>query len=339
MTPDRSPVPTDSPPGDAPDHRPSASLATLKRRAELLSRVRAFFDDRGFLEVETPLLSHDVVVDRYLDPLRVTLFDDPRQPEAGSTLWLQTSPEFGMKRLLAAGMTAIYQITRAFRGGEIGNLHNPEFTMVEWYRAGDDYESGMRLLAEFAEEILARGTPQRLTYREAFERHAGIDPFAATDHELFDAVSAATGREPPWDAPCDLLLDLLLVHCVEPQLGRRRPTILYDYPATQAALARIRPGDPPVAERFELYADGIELANGYHELLEASVLRARNQVNNAARAAAGKPPLPEESRLLAAMEQGLPPCSGTALGFDRLVMVLTGANSLREVMAFPIQRA
>jgi lysyl-tRNA synthetase class 2 len=337
--PDPSPVPTNSPAGDVPDHRPSASLATLKLRAELLGRVRAFFDDRGFLEVETPLLSHDVVVDRHLDPLAVILFADPRQPETGRKLWLQTSPEFGMKRLVAAGMTAIYQITRAFRGGEVGNLHNPEFTMVEWYRAGDDYEAGMRLLAEFAEQILDRGTPERLTYRDAFVRHAGIDPFAAADHELFDAVGAATGQEPPWDASRDLLLDLLLVRSVEPQLGVERPTILCDYPATQAALARIRPGDPPLAERFELYAGGIELANGYHELLDANVLRARNQVNNAARAAAGNPPLPEESRLLAAMEQGLPPCSGTALGFDRLVMVLTGAKSLREVMAFPIDRA
>lgn len=322
-----------------PDFFPTASLATLEKRADLLRRVRDFFDRRGFIEVETPVLSHDVVVDRHLDPLSVTLFDDPRQPEVGKKLWLQTSPEFGMKRLLAAGMKAIYQITRAFRGGEMGDLHNPEFTMVEWYRIGDDYEAGMRLLGELAAELLGRGTPMRLSYREAFQRFAGVDPLDSADDRLAEAAAAITAQEPDYDAPRDALLDVLLVQRVEPQLGTAEPVILYDYPASQAALARVRPGDFPLAERFELYVDGIELANGYHELLEADVLRLRNQLNNSARQAAGKPALPIVSRLLAAMEHGLPPCSGTALGFDRLVMVATGAKSLREVMAFPIERA
>src|SRR5437773_8554920 len=160
---------------------PTASLAMLGRRAELLACVRNFFQQRGFLEVETPLLSHDVVVDRHLDPLQVTLFSDPRRPEHGPTLWLQTSPEFGMKRLLATGADAIYQITRAFRGGEAGPLHNPEFTMVEWYRVGDDYAAGMQLLGELADAILSAGQPERLTYREAFLRYAGIDPFAEVE--------------------------------------------------------------------------------------------------------------------------------------------------------------
>lgn len=321
------------------DFLPSASLALLETRTAWLRRVREFFDSRGFLEVETPLLSHDVVVDWHLDPLSVILFDDPRQPELGKKLWLQTSPEFGMKRLLAAGMKAIYQVTRAFRGGEAGDLHNPEFTMVEWYRAGDDYEAGMRLLGEFAAELLGRGTPTRLSYREAFLRYAHIDPLAATPEQLAEAAAHAGGQEPDFDAPRDALLDVLLVECVQPQLGVAEPVVLYDYPASQSALARVRPGDLPVAERFELYVDGIELANGYHELLDADVLRLRNQMHNTARYAAGKPMLPEQSRLLAAMDNGLPPCSGTALGFDRLVMVATGAKSLREVMAFPIDRA
>ncbi|HUE73181.1 MAG TPA: EF-P lysine aminoacylase EpmA [Pirellulaceae bacterium] len=322
-----------------PDFLPTASLETLKVRATLLARIREFFDERGFFEVETPILSHDVVVDRHLDPLSVTLFDDPRQPEVGQKLWLQTSPEFGMKRLIAAGMQAIYQITRAFRGGEIGDLHNPEFTMVEWYRVGDDYEAGMGLLAELATVILGRGTPVRLTYREAFLRYANIDPFDSPHERLAEEVGVVTAQEPDYDAPRDALLDVLLVKRVEPQLGAIEPVILYDYPASQSALARVRPGDSPVAERFELYVDGIELANGYHELLDADVLRLRSQLNNKWREAAGKPTLAEESRLLSAMENGLPPCSGTALGFDRLVMVATGARSLREVMAFPIDRA
>lgn len=316
-----------------PDFLPTASLEMLRRRAELLKAVRQFFDERGFLEVETPLLSHDTVVDRHLDPLRVTLFADPRRPEQGQQLWLQTSPEFGMKRLLAADVAAIYQITRAFRGGESGRLHNSEFTMVEWYRVGDDYAAGMQLLAELAEAVLGLGRPERLTYRDAFLRFANIDPFGAGE------LTIPVGSDLPANPDRDLLLDYLLTTQVEPNLGRERPTILHDYPASQSALARIRPGDPPVAERFELYVRGIELANGYHELLDPAVLRQRNAENNQRRAADGKYTLPEDSRLLAAMDHGLPACSGCALGFDRLVMVVTGAKSIEEVLAFPIGRA
>jgi lysyl-tRNA synthetase class 2 len=209
--------------------------------------------------------------------------------------------------------------------------------MVEWYRVGDDYHAGMQLLADLAVELLGRGEPERVSYREAFVRHAGVDPFAASDQQLAIAAAAIGGGDEFHGR--DQWLDLLLVKQVEPNLGTSQPAIVYDYPVSQSALARIRPGDVPVAERFELYVDGIELANGYHELLDADVLRARNQANNSARLADGKPSLPEESRLLAAMDQGLPPCSGTALGFDRLVMVASGAKSLSEVMSFPIERA
>ena len=301
------------------DFLPTASLDMLRRRAELLKQVRQFFDDRGFLEVETPLLSHDTVVDRHLDPLPVTLYSDPREPDVGPRFWLQTSPEFAMKRLLAAGATAIYQITKAFRGGEAGRLHNPEFTIVEWYCVGDDYAAGMQRLSDFAATVLGRGEAERVTYRDAFQRHAGVDPLA--------------------NSLDDLQRDLVLTQQVEPHLGQRRPTILFDYPASQSALARIRPGNPPVAERFELYVDGIELANGYHELLDPAVFRERNRINNELRAADGKYTLPAESRLLAAMDHGLPACSGCALGFDRLVMVATGAKSIQEVLAFPAERA
>jgi elongation factor P--(R)-beta-lysine ligase len=314
-----------------PDFLPTASLEMLRRRAELLAQVRDFFAQRGFLEVETPLLSHDTVVDRHLDPLAVTLFSDPRQPEKGERLWLQTSPEFGMKRLLAAGATAIYQITRAFRGGEIGALHNPEFTMVEWYCVGDDYAAGMQLLGDLADKILGLGQPERVTYRDAFLRYAQLDPFG----ELPEPSKLGL----PSGADRDMVLDYLLTTRVDPHLGRERPAILYDYPASQAALARVRDENPPVAERFELYLGGIELANGYHELLDTDILRQRNRANNQLRTADRKYLLPEESRLLAAMQHGLPACCGCALGFDRLVMVATGAASIQDVMAFPIDRA
>ncbi len=319
----------------------SASWERLRLRAELLRRVRAFSMQRGFLEVETPLLSADVVVDRHLDPLRVILPRDVRQPEVGREMWLQTSPEFAMKRLLAAGGEAIYQITRAFRGGEQGRLHNPEFTMVEWYRRGDGVAEGMQLLGDLAETLLGLGPAERLTYGEAFERWAGVDPHTADVAELRQRAVAAGQTEPPALGQLDRdgWLDYLLTELVEPHLGGERPTILHDYPASQAALARVRDGDPPVAERFELYVRGIELANGYHELLDPAVLRGRNRANNELRIADGKRQLPAESRLLAAMDQGLPASCGVALGFDRLVMIAAGATSLAEVIAFPADRA
>jgi len=317
------------------DFRPTAPWKNLRLRAELLAGLREFFHGRGFLEVETPLLSADTVVDRHLDPFPVDV------PHRRKPMWLQTSPEFCMKRLLAAGGQAIYQVTRAFRSGEQGPLHNPEFTMVEWYRAGDDMAAGMRLLSDLCEAMLGRGPAEEVSYRAAFQRHAGLDPHTIETAALVAAVRAA-GIAAPESLPADDRdgwLDLLLVHRVQPHLGIECPLILYDYPPSQAALARVRREDPPVAERFELYASGVELANGYHELLDAAALRRRNAENNALRRCDGKPPLPEESRLLAAMEAGLPASTGVALGFDRLVMLAAGARSLAEVMAFPFDGA
>ncbi len=325
---------------DQSDFLPTASWANLRLRSELLARTRTFFIACGFLEVETPLLSADVVVDRYLDPLSVVLPRDPRQPEIGRRLWLQTSPEFAMKRLMAAGGEAIYQITRAFRAGEAGQNHNPEFTIVEWYRRGDSMSDGMQLLSDLAEALLELGPAERVSYAAAFEMHAGLDPHRATPKEFAELARSRriSISESLSGSDRDSWLNLLLSHLVEPNLGQTRPTILFDYPASQAALAQVH-GDPPAAERFELYVRGVELANGYHELLDPRVLRERNRQANSARIADGKPPLKEESRLLAAMERGLPDCTGVALGFDRVVMLAAGAASLAEVMAFPIDRA
>jgi lysyl-tRNA synthetase class 2 len=322
----------------------------LAMRAALLDRLRAYFRHRGFLEVETPLLASETVVDRHIDPLSVKLFDDPRFPDVGATCWLQTSPELHMKRLLAAGGKALFQVTRAFRGGERGRLHNVEFTIVEWYRVGDSMRDGMQLLSDLTEELLGLGPSECITYAESFQQYAGLDPHASSIEELASAagrlgIAAPTLRSPQTSPPShdladrDEWLNLLLAECVEPHLGQSRPTILYHYPASQAALSRVVPGDPPLAERFELYVRGIELANGYHELLDADELRRRGNAHNEARAADGKYVLPQPERLLAAMEHGLPSCTGVALGFDRLVMVAAGASSLAEVMPFPIDRA
>lgn len=316
-----------------PEFGPTASWDRLRRRAELLRRVRGFFDGRGFLEVQTPILSADTVVDRHLDPFGLE--------EAGRTWWLQTSPEFAMKRLLAAGSGSIYQVTPVFRRDELGPLHNPEFTMVEWYQVGAAQAEGIQLLSDLAQATLGCGPAERLTYGEAFARHVGLDPHTATPGALIDAA-ARLGVEAPQSFRADdrdAWLDLLLAERVQARLGVAGPTILYEYPASQAALARIRPGPPAVAERFELYVSGVELANGFHELTDPAELRRRNAEANRQRQADGKPPLPSESRLLAAMEAGLPDATGCALGFDRLLMVAAGADSIQEVMAFPMDRA
>lgn len=322
------------------DFRPAASWAVLRRRAMLLRQVRDFFEHRGFLEVETPLLSADTVVDRHLDPFWVEV--GPSSPgEAPQRRWLQTSPEFGMKRLLAAGGTAIYQVCHVFRRHERGPLHNPEFTLIEWYRTGDSMHAGMQLLDDLCQALLGRGPAERLTYAQAFRHAVGLDPLTADEDALRQAASRCGITAPSSLAPEDRdgWLDLLLAERVQPHLGRVRPAILYDYPPSQAALARVRPDPIPVAERFELYVDGIELANGYYELLSPEELRHRIRQNNLWRQRDGKEPLPEQSRLLRAMEAGLPPCTGCALGFDRLVMVAVGASTIDQVLAFPFERA
>lgn len=323
------------------DFAPSATWENLRLRSRLLRRLRHFFHERGFWEVETPLLSADTVIDRHLDPLRVTFFDDPKRPECGRTMWLQTSPEFAMKRLMAAGADAIYQVTRAFRAGERGGLHNPEFTIVEWYRRGDGAQEAMSLLSDLADAMLPYGCADLYSYRDAFLDHVGLDPHTAAVDELRQAAQRHAVVVPA-DMPesdRDAWLEFLVGELVEPHLGKQRPTILYDYPASQAALARIRDDDPPVAERFELYVRGIELANGYHELIDPETLRRRAQAINAQRSADGKYVLPEQNRLLDAMESGLPPCAGVALGLDRLVMLAAGAETIDQVIAFPIDRA
>ena len=310
-------------------------------RAELLARVREFFARRGVLEVETPILSTAGSTDPHLHSFVAA----SRAPGDAATLhFLHTSPEFAMKRLLAAGSGSIYQICRVFRAGEAGRRHNPEFTLLEWYRVGFDYHALMDEVEALATEIL-RGrrdldAPERLSYCEAFLRYAGLDPHAATPAD-FAAAAAAHGVSAMGIPEADggAWRDLLLTHVVEPHLGRNRLTFLYDYPADAAALARVRPGTPPVAERFELYLDGIELANGFQELTDAEEQRQRFERDRAWRRAHGLPDVPHDERLLRALAAGLPPCSGVALGFDRLVMLALGARSIAEVIAFPADRA
>jgi len=331
-------------PDTSGDWQPTAALEVLKLRARLLERIRAFFSERGVLEVETPILSTAAVTDPMLASL-ATRYTGPRFPR-GQTFYLHTSPEFPMKRLLAAGSGSIFQVCKVFRDGEAGRLHNPEFTMLEWYRVGFDYHRLMDETDELVMRLLAPtmsfDAPERLSYREALQRYAGLDPHTASAGD-FAAVAKAhkIGVAPELLTQNDLSVwrDLLLTHVVEPKLGQGRLTFIYDYPASQASLARIQPGDPPLAARFELYLNGIELANGFHELADADEQRTRFERQLHTRATSGQPVVPMDERLLASLEHGLPDCAGVALGFDRLVMLAAGARSIAEVLAFPVDRA
>jgi lysyl-tRNA synthetase class 2 len=328
---------------ERPAWRPRADWATLRLRAELLARVRTFFAARGVLEVETPILSTAAITEPNLASFR-TVYAGPGSRH-GRTLYLHTSPEFPMKRLLAAGSGCIYQIARVFRDGEAGRRHNPEFTLLEWYRVAINHHGLMDEVAELVTELLAGrvllAEPERLSYSELFQRQVDVDPHQASVAELGACAERLRVPIPPGmpaDDP-DPWLDLLLTHCLEPRLGRGRLSFVYDYPASQAALARLRPGAPAVGERFELYLNGVELANGFHELGDAGEQRRRFEAENATRRALGLPVAPVDENLLAALDAGLPDCAGVALGFDRLVMLAAGKTSIQEVIAFPVDIA
>ena len=318
-------------PGRADSHddwRPAASMDALRLRARLLRAARAYFDEQGVMEVETPSLSSTTVTDPSIESLRV-------RDRAGRDWYLQTSPEFAMKRLLAAGSGSIYQITRAFRGGERGVHHNVEFTILEWYRVGFDHHGLIDDVDSLLDRLLGSRESSRVTFQSAFERSLDLDPFTATMAELHDACQSRGFASRTAGATRDVCLDYLLSGTVQPALGPGR-VYLHDFPAPQAALARIRPGSPDVAERFELYIDGVEVANGYHELRDSAELRERMRRDIDLRRRTDRPEPAVDERLLAAHEVGLPRCAGVALGFDRLVMLAGCYRSLREVLAFSV---
>jgi lysyl-tRNA synthetase class 2 len=305
-------------------------------RARLLAKMRAFFAER-------PVLSQAASTDPNIHSMQSS-YVGPGAAR-GLPLYLHTSPEFPMKRLLAAGSGPIYQVCKVFRQGELGRLHNPEFTMLEWYRPGYSYQDLMdeveQLTTVLLVDYLQLQNSERLTYGEAFRRYAGgIDAYNATPRELLECLHQF-GIIPPdsIQQDRDALLDLLLTHVVEPKLGQQRLTFIYDYPASQAALARVRTGSPSVAERFELYLQGMELANGFHELIDSAEQLNRFEHDLVRRSQNGSPQVPVDRRFLAALEYGLPNCSGVALGFDRLCMVALGANKIDEVISFSLPRA
>jgi lysyl-tRNA synthetase class 2 len=338
-------------PAADPSFAPTAALETLALRSRLLECLRSWFRQRGFWEAETPILSHDVVVDGHLDPFVTS-------HSGRDELFLQTSPEFAMKRLLAAGARRIFQVTRAFRRHERGPLHNPEFTMVEWYEAGSTYQAQMDVVEELVAAVFAAVDEEqpaaptrpaawrrlerpfaRASYDELCRQVLGRPLIGASLEELERLAGGCRVAVPDGLAGVDEWLNAIWALAVEPELAGRGAVFVYDYPPAQAALARIRPGATPVAQRFELYLNGVEICNGYQELTDAAELRRRIADQAAIRSRHGQRPLPSESRLLQAMAAGLPECSGVALGFDRLMMSALGAGSLAEVIAFPFDRA
>ncbi len=302
------------------DWAPGAALPALRARADILSTLRGFFAERGVLEVDTPLLCRGTVTDPALTPI------------AGGDRWLQTSPEYAMKRLLAAGSGPIFQVCKAFRAAEAGSRHNPEFTLLEWYRPGFDLRTLMEEVAELVQSVLGEKPTEFLDYRSAFQRHLDVDPHTASV-EMLEACARQRLDYAGGEESRDTWLDLLMSHVIEPALSAL--TFIYDYPASQAALARLKQdGEVQVAERFEVYVDGVELANGYFELTDAVEQRRRFEADNARLEAAGIAPRPIDEALLAALEAGLPECSGVALGLDRLVMLKLGAERLEDVLSF-----
>ncbi len=311
-------------------------MDALRLRAEILAAIRVFFAERAVLEVETPLLASAPVTDLHLQALSCRY----RGPGAddGLDLFLQTSPEFAMKRLLAAGSGPIFQICKAVRDGEAGRRHNPEFTILEWYRPSWDHHRLMDEMDQLLAVVLGASPGERLSYGEAFTRYADVDPHNDSDGELRSRVKGL-GVPSAGELGRNDLLDLVLTHVIEPKLGHCQPTFIHDYPASQAALARVRPGQPPLAERFEVFVEGLELANGYNELTDPAVQRQRFEADLAARRSADLPEVPVDEHLLAALDHGLPECAGVALGIDRLVMLAIGSREISEILAFPIGRA
>ncbi|MCL2711436.1 MAG: EF-P lysine aminoacylase EpmA [Planctomycetaceae bacterium] len=317
----------------------------LRFRSELIWCIRQFFYDRNFCEVQTPILSADTNVDCYLEPLAVTDKLLPLNHHNSRKYYLQTSPEFAMKRLLAAGLDPIFQIAPVFRLGDRGQFHNVEFTMLEWYRIGDNYKTGMFLLAElirFLYDVLEIESADEIgycTYRDAFESEVGLNPHTTTAQELQGVCDARNIVYPESYGVTSLddYLDRLFSELVQPTL---ESVIVYDFPQSQSQLAKVRQDEEyAVSERFELYLKGQEIANGYHEIRDASELRRRFQANRERRLADGRAWLPIESRLLTVMELGFPQCSGTALGIDRLLMVMLDADTIEDVLIFPIETA
>lgn len=316
--------------------QPSASFETLQKRAQILKSIRDFFTARGVLEVETPTLCHTSVTDPFIQSIPALFQAHPQDAEV--RYYLQTSPEYAMKRLLAAGSGPIFQITKSYRQGEVGRFHNPEFSMLEWYRPNFDHYALMNEMDELLQMVLATAPATRLSYTELFQQYLDINPHTATLQELIRCADQHNINVMSEIDDCDTWLNLLMSHCIEPHLGADKPVFIYNFPASQAALARIQPSNPPVAARFEVYFRGIELANGFHELQDAAEQRQRFEKNLLDRKGLQLNSMLIDEFFLAALNHGLPDCAGVALGIDRLIMLATNREKIADVISFDFSR-
>ncbi|QGW64795.1 EF-P lysine aminoacylase GenX [Lysobacter soli] len=321
------------------DWQPSASFDALRLRARVNATVRAFFAERGVVEVETPVMSVAGNTDPNIASFHLEF--SGRTDGAPRTRWLRTSPEYPLKRLLAAGFGDCYELGRVFRDGEAGGRHNPEFTMLEWYRLGWDHTrlvDETAALVQAALALVGRTAPlSRIAYHELYRQRLGIDVETADDEQLRAALGEVVID--PTGLTRDDWLDLLMTHRLQPSFDPDELLAVYDYPASQCALARIRPGEVPVAERFELYLGPLELANGYHELADAAEQGARFDRDREVRRGRGDIAPPRDERLLEALSAGFPACAGVALGMDRLMMAMLGTGRIADVLAFDFARA
>jgi lysyl-tRNA synthetase class 2 len=322
--------------------QPTASIATLRKRAELIKTIRHFFEARDVLEVDTPVLSHSTITDVHLEAMS-TLHTNPMDGKK-SKLWMQTSPEFAMKRLLCGGSGCIYQICKSVRDDEVGKKHNPEFTMLEWYRVGFDMQALINEVDTLLQATLDTQEAHQMTYQQVFLKYLDLDPLNDSIVPLID-VCKQHGFENITDEidsnncsqiDIDMLLQLLFSHCIEPNLGDVQPVVITHFPKSQAALAKLCPKNRATALRFEVYFKGMELANGYEELQDADIQAQRMQDDNRVRSALGKEIKPIDTLFLDALQSGLPMCSGVALGMDRLLMLKLESADIKEVISFSI---
>lgn len=316
--------------------QPNATIETLKKRSDVVRSIREFFYEKNVLEVETPSLSQATVTDVHLHTFD-TQFIGPGYAN-GQRLYLQTSPEFHMKRLLCAGSGAIFQISKSFRNEESGRYHNPEFTMLEWYQPHYDHLELINEVDELLQRVLKTESCDVKTYQQVFLEHIGLDPLinnieqvreVALRYELGDFVVTETN--------IDTLLQCLFCFVIEPLIGLDRPIAIYNFPASQAALAKLD-DDNRVAQRFEFYYQGIELANGFHELQDAQEQLSRFEHDNIIREKEGLQPQPIDQHLIDALTHGLPNCAGVALGIDRLIMLAINKQHINQVISFDVNR-
>ncbi len=322
--------------------QPTLSWENAQKRAQILQQVRQFFNERNVVEVETPALSLGTVTDVYLDAFTCRYhFLSDSTVEHATPLYLQTSPEFHMKRLLASGYGCIFQIAKAFRHEGSGRYHNPEFTMLEWYRLGFDHFDLMNEVAELLKIVLGCVEPIQITYQQLFIEQLGLDPLNANRKQLI-AVITENDKLSDWlvtEQNSDILLQFIFSEIIEPNIGNSAPCFVYNFPQPQASLAKICPDDKRVAQRFECYYQGIELVNGFNELTDAKHQLQRFQQDNSQRNKLGLLEKRIDNNFISALSYGLPQCSGVALGIDRLIMLVLKAEHIEQVISFPVERA